>query len=781
MRITKIIGIVLLFTGFSYAAFGQQKAIMERIRSPLQEYNEVYFQQKVYIHTDRQVYAPGDEIWMKGYVLDAATHQFDNRSTNLYVDLVNFKGQIIHNRVLRLEQGTAKGEISISDTLQNGEYRLRAYTGWMHNYSPDFWFSRPIEINNEERVFYEFSDRREAKKLVRRIDRLDVQFFPEGGHLVNGLPNTIAVKATNYQGNGVQFEGNITDRSGNVIAPVKSTYAGMARVSFTPEAGKKYYAELQFKNEKDKRYRLPDRKERGTVMHVDNNPGEDEFIIHLHSNIRLKGNPNRKKFFVNAMVRNTIYHLEQYKLKEGNATIRIPREKFPAGIVHFTLFNRKREPLAERLAFHKKEAVVQQPNLQVNPFAGSDSVRVSFQANAATEVEKSSFSLAVIEETQAKQDLFQNINTYFLLSSDLKGKIENPQWYFTGNYQEKAKALDNLLLTQGWRRFSWNEVLDKSWEEPEFAVQNKLEVGGKVTRELIKLPFENARVELVVLNKYNDTYQTRTNEDGRFHFDNLNYQDTVEMLLKARKPNGSRFVLVWLDDTDLREPEYQISEPDSFLADYKLRKRNPANRERRERTPGAIHGTPDQAIDIKPYHNTGYSSVFDILKGRVPGFNNGVIRGFSSIYLSSEPLYIVDGVPVDRAAVASIPVNDIDRVEILKNPSNTTIYGVRGANGVIAVYTMQGHHVSHGKREFSMMGYHTPTEFYRPAFKQAQKQDYPLTLKTLYWAPDLRPDSDGRVETAFPVKHVKGDYMVEIQGVISGKGAVNLQERLKLE
>lgn len=180
-----------------------------------------------------------------------------------------------------------------------------------------------------------------------------------------------------------------------------------------------------------------------------------------------------------------------------------------------------------------------------------------------------------------------------------------------------------------------------------------------------------------------------------------------------------------------------------------------------------IHGEPDNVIYVDDKF-ASYNSVFDIIKGRIPGVmvtgDKVQIRGPNSFYLSTEPLYLIDDIPVDANAIETLNPQDVERIEILKGPS-TAIYGSRGANGVIAVYTKRGRFMKKGILESQILGFYRPREFYSPKYETRFDFMKPDDRTTLHWAPTITLDSIGQAEIVFYSSDVKGTFDITVEGV----------------
>jgi TonB-dependent SusC/RagA subfamily outer membrane receptor len=237
--------------------------------------------------------------------------------------------------------------------------------------------------------------------------------------------------------------------------------------------------------------------------------------------------------------------------------------------------------------------------------------------------------------------------------------------------------------------------------------------------------------------------------------------------------------VIYLDETELPETgplysSYTMEMPvagTNIFRPYKEPEPEPGKITRQ-----GIHGEPDDVIYVDD-HLATYSNVLDIIKGRVPGVvvtgNSVQIRGVNSFISSTEPFYLIDDVPVDVSAVLSMSPHDIERIEILKGPS-AAIYGTRGANGVIAIYTKRGQFMKKGYLEFQMLAYYRPREFYSPRYGTPFDHLFPDERVTLYWAPTIRTDSLGCAETEFYSSDRKGTFDVILEGIgtdgLTGQG-----------
>jgi TonB-dependent SusC/RagA subfamily outer membrane receptor len=260
----------------------------------------------------------------------------------------------------------------------------------------------------------------------------------------------------------------------------------------------------------------------------------------------------------------------------------------------------------------------------------------------------------------------------------------------------------------------------------------------------------------------------------------MEYEDTIDVKIEAFKPSGGKGVQIVLGDT--LTPDITYKPYPAFLNEtYNKRKIKANNRRERmdfktklknkpeeDNIVGKIHETPNDVMKVGDDVNS-YSNILQYMQGKVPGVNivgnRVIIRGVSTFYGSTDPLFLMDGVPIDASTVPSINPSDINRIEILKGPE-ASIYGSRGANGVIAFYSKRGQFMKRGVIEFGMLGYHKTREFYVPAYDSWTYKpiDYNVP-RTLFWKPMIKTDSTGSATIKFTKKFTTEKFSVGLEGI----------------
>ncbi|HYW96130.1 MAG TPA: TonB-dependent receptor plug domain-containing protein [Bacteroidales bacterium] len=775
--------VIVLFSSF-ISIQPSDSNIVKSLVFKLTAFYNWYPQQKVYLHLDKDQYNADERIWFKAYVVNATNHHPDSLSTNLYVDLVNPNGYVVQTVLLKLQDGFANGGFGLQDTVPEGNYRILAYTNWMRNAGDGFFFSKNLYISNPRFKIYATPEevktiKHSRRKNIRLAQKFDVSFLPEGGNLLNGVENRVAFKAINELGYPIDISGRLLDKKGNEILTFNSVHDGMGAFSFTPQPGMDYVAQIKSGQSNEKKFRLPEGIDKGIVLKADY-AGMDSVRVTIVTNMGTGSMPVNTTYVLFAQTRGVPRFSAEFDLNDPGRTVSIPKKIFPSGITTLTLFNANSLPVSERLIF-----INQNDGLKINITPSSSSSSKRRELTATINVNDSegkpvsgNFSLAVIKDT--KRSASGNILTGLLLTSDINGHIADPGFYFNGWNTKKEKLLDYVMMTNGWRRFNWSTVLLNQKLPVAFPVENGIEITGKITRQFFKLPLKDIKVTLTILNQYNDVFMTRSGEDGGFAFTGLDYPDTVGVKLEAAKPNGKKSLVIYVDQKETSRIKDMNYVTQQFLRKAGPEGRYPATEEipEEEKDPFAeennkiyrIHNEPEkQDVIIVDEHMQHYQNIAQIIQGRIPGVlvkgNSINIRGINSFYASTDPLFLVDGVVVDKDFALSMTPYDVDRIEVLKGP-NAAIYGSRGANGVIAIYTKRGKFMLKGVLDFKMLGYHVPRTFYSPRYDiKRRDESFDDDRTTLYWKPFVITGKDGSARVKFYTSDIEGNYSIVVQGL----------------
>ncbi|RZK58862.1 MAG: hypothetical protein EOO91_06975 [Pedobacter sp.] len=369
--------------------------------------------------------------------------------------------------------------------------------------------------------------------ILQDVDQVDLQFMPEGGFMVNDIFGRVAFKSIGADGLGRNISGKITNDKNEAVADFTSTHKGMGSFYLLPKKGETYFAQFNL-NGKEQKVQLPPVKSQGTTLRIDQFSKPDSIYIY----IKASEEKRLENYQFLAMAGNETIISASINLKLGFGLLKLAKMDFPDGIIHFTLVSPDQKPLNERQVFINRK---QQINLQIKPNKSSYSLRdsVSLELIATKEngsPASGSFSVSVTDDGQVTNTNNENIASYFLLQSDIKGNVEDAAWYLSNEEPSKLLALDHLLLAQGWIGYQWDEIL-KTLVEPKFKAEKGNVIEGNLTN-LLKKPVPNINLTLMSMGKNIFVTDTASNAEGAFRFTDLPYLDSATYAIKIKNAKG---------------------------------------------------------------------------------------------------------------------------------------------------------------------------------------------------------------------------------------------------
>ena len=741
----------------------------------LEKFNEDYYHQKIYLHTDKNNYMAGENIWFSAYVLNAIDHIPDENSKNLNVELLTPDNEFVSISLLQVHNGHSYGNINIPDSLSEGNYFLRAYTDWMRNFDDDFYYEQELYVYNPiEKNFIRFWDilrnRRYNRNLEDKQNEMQFAVFPEGGNLVDNLANRVAFKATNALGAGQKAHGKILDTNGNTVEQFETFHEGMGAFTFTPEQGNNYTAEVNFNNGEELTYSLPESLEQGYLLRT--NILDDNIEIIIKSNFDSEQYNIDPEITIVAHTRGNLIIHENVNVQNEKYEASISKDKFPTGISHITVLDGNRLPVAERLVFINHEDT-RQANLE---YVNEDSLlNIEFDGYSDNEAINGNYSMSIVKPIGEEIEYETNIATYLLLESDISSTIKDPWYYISDTTEEIKKALDLLMMTHGWRRFDWDNILAGDFPEIEHEHSVGIEISGQLLTRDKSRTLQNVHIELAIEQEVMDIYSTETESKGKFSFDGLHYEEEFDVKLTPGETRER--VTIDLDAIKYEKADYSksfLSRPRQVLSrgdDWTLTSRPDVTVEPFKKPDFEVerarsqYGQPDQVIYMDDLPS-GYSRLNEALRGRLIS-----LGAEGSFMASTEPLYMLDGNAISTSAFMSLQPQHIERVEVFRGAS-TSSFGVRGANGVIIAYSK----TSEQKPEFTFEypGYEKTKEFYQSRIKTEHYKHAGIN-KTLFWTPQIIPDQSGEASIELPGNINLDDSIIIIEG-IDNKGKITFSK-----
>jgi hypothetical protein len=749
--------------------------------------NQVLMQQeKVYVQTDKPFYTAGDTIWASAHLVLADTHQPSPYSSFILAELYDPGNKLINRyRIGSDSLGFFALAMPLSANLSLGFYTLRAYTKRMQKGGDDFLFRRSVFIGNSIKSNNEVKTSkptRPVKTTTLPVEKkLDLQFLPEGGHLIAGCMSRVAFKAIGPDGRSKEVSGIIRNSKNEEVGAFNSSHLGMGTVALTPERGEQYTAYLDKSSEN---FLLPVVEDSATDLQVSRQRG----ILW----IRVVGNQQLEKrnCWLLAHCRGKL--LFTTPVSDSGFKVDLPERSFPKGIVHFVLMDGPNKVLSERLVFILRSDSIKVESRFTSASGRRLPVHGSIQLADKTGVPiAGNFSASITDNGQIiRSENEENIWSTLLLTSDLKGTIENPGGYFNPKNTKAPAQLDLVMLTHGWSRFNVADRLIPMDTTQAFVPEHTLRVTGMV-KNIIGLPAPNFPV-LLISPKANIFRTINTDKKGKFSFDGLLFTDSTRFNVQASTPSGKKTVDVLVDEERFPNPP----EPTSLLpadSTVRIQKNYDSNVRTRYYQNGNMMNVDIQDITVttkknaerkrnSPYYFSPDEEigeeVIDKWGGDIYGLLNTILgvqasNGDVSIRNSTTPpMFILDGVVRDIEDLGMIIPQDVESIDILKDLSRTGIFGQKAKGGVISIWLKRGASLSDAMANPSMMmiaplGCFRSATFYQPRYDlpAIRESREPDLRTTMFWCPNLRAGDDGKLNLDFFTGDTRTNYQLVLEGV----------------
>jgi len=654
--------------------------------------------------------------------------------------------------------------------------------------------------------------------LLNRPERMDLQFMPEGGNLVAGLPAHIAFKAINEDGMAADLSAKVYTSTLQEVAEFRSTHKGMGTFNFTPQAGERYSAKVKLPNGLYQSYALPVIKNTGTVLKINNELNSDscEIIINSTPDIAAAGNT----YFLIGQARGVACYGASFNFSKGAVKLMVSKDIFPSGIVRFTVIGPDNKALNERIVFIDHDDNL---NIRITSdkalYGQRDRVALNIQVTDKNGAPvQGSFSLAVTDDGQVRTDSIKDgsILTQMLLTSDLKGEIEDPGYYSRSSLSAKKwQDLDQLLLTQGWVGYDWDDIFSppKSFiypPEPEFLIQ------GKVTNMFNK-PVANSQVSLLSKKPFL-VLDTLTDDQGIFTFKSIVPVDTAVFFIQSRNKKGKSFN-VGIEMDEFKPPVFSAISKRMIpwyvnmdTSSFELVNRQVQLKKEQERVTSGIllkevvikakkiikdsknlngAGEADIIVDEQELEKAGKTTLGDLLEKRVKGFGLRMTRTGEKIYKINDLMVhlIIDGTDTEFFKPEGIPLDqyfkqyfdyydaeEIKGIEVMKSSK----YAINYWSEFLSPFTNFYDHAfievttrggkgpfvkkSVGTYLFKPMPFVLPKEFYVPKYNAHSTVDMTDIRSTIYWNPDIITNAEGMATVSFYTADNPGSYSLQLEG-----------------
>jgi hypothetical protein len=749
------------------------------IRQHFDNYRQQALQEKIFLHLDRPLYTCGETMWFKVYNVDGTLHQPLNLSKVAYVEVLDGAQKSVLQGKIALKDGAGSGSFVLPVTLNSGNYKVRAYTNWMKNFSPEFYFEAPVTIINSFTSL--------GLTPVQDQAAYDVQFFPEGGNLVQGIYSKVALQGIDKKtGKGIAITGKVVDEAGVEIAQFQSQKFGMGQFNFTPAAAT-YTAIIELPDKRVLRQKLPRVYEQGYTLRLEElNQNQLQLTVAGTS-------PQPEPVYLLGHARQMIGVSESARLQQGTATFVVDKSKLAEGITHFTLFNSQQQPVCERLYFKRptqKLHIEAQTDKAI--YTAREKVTAGLQTQAqAGQAVPANLSVSVYKLDSLQAESATDIYTYLWLSSDLKGTVEQPAYYLTATGPEADEAVDNLMLTHGWSRFRWEDVLQQQKVAYKFLPEYDGHlIRGKVTDATTGAIARNVTTYLAAPGKHVRLYSSTSDQNGLIQFEAKDFYGPKEIVVQSNfekdsiyhfevfSPFSEKFSARPLPDSNLKEslqPELTqrhvgVQVPYAYHEKHLNVYRAPGI------DSTAFYGQPDATYLLDDY--TRFKVMEEVMREYVPGvqvrlrkggFHFNVSNTPGSALFYTNPLVLLDGVPVfDIDKIMAFDPLKVRKLEVL---TRKYLHGPHVYTGLVSYTTYQGDLAGFPLDPRMLLmeyeGLQLQREFYAPAYNnQEQRQSrLPDFRNLLHWSSDVVTKADGKTEFSFYTSDQAGTYIMVVQGM----------------
>lgn len=491
-------------------------------------FGKVFLQEKVYLHFDNTSYYAGDAIWFQSYVVNPGLNNSTGLSRTLYVELLNPGGEIIAKQILAIENGRSKGSFKLDHLpFYSGFYEVRAYTKYMLNFGDDCIFSRVIPVFEKpiiEGDLVEKSIVRNAKykypqnrKLQKKAKKVNLKFYPEGGSCVEGLLSQVAFEATDVYGNPLNVSGVVVNKKGNIQSSFSTIHEGKGLFSYAPD-GERCKAVVTI-DAKSYDFELPDPLKQGYVLQVDNLLDTDSVQIQVQKNIQTPA----AILGIAVVGHGKLYNYCLVNVEnEDPVCFKLPKSNMNSGVQQIILFDENGKIVADRLIFQREKALL---SMQVEKskeyYTPYDSIRLKFVVKSAKGIPTVTPLSVSIRDGKDEVSNRSSLLTDLLLMSEVKGYVRNPFYYFESNDSVHNKALDLLLMVQGWRRYDWTKWTNMAHADVKYMPEQGIEVYGQIVSMVRSKPKPNVQVSLFLSNSVEEDSAARINAFDIFETDSL--------------------------------------------------------------------------------------------------------------------------------------------------------------------------------------------------------------------------------------------------------------------
>ena len=624
----------------------------------------------------------------------------------------------------------------------------------------------------------------------------DVQFFPESGNLLDNALQCVGFKAIGRDGLSVDIKGKVFAGKDEEICELSTLIKGMGKFSIKTQPNERYYALVKRADGIEKRVELPKTQATGVAIQLGYNGGKILYKVSNYTQI-----PNESLYLL-LHSRGKVLVVQPLRELEGQ----ISESLLPAGIVSFSVIDSLGNTYCERLSFVRNFNFPTVSLLSDKPvYSKRELVNLNFkilspQGNPV----KGNFAIIVTDKKNVRQDsLADNIISNLLLTSDIKGYVEEPETYFEDNKAATREKTDVLMLTQGWRRFNTADIVKASYQPSKFYMEAGQVLSGKVLN-LFNKP--SRKCGIIMIPSYTSNVKlAQTDSLGHYSIDGIQFPDSSLFILKAKKKRTLGDVEIIPDSDVFPKPSVYIPTPlkvnvatveqdeyfkqskEKYFTEGGMRIVNlgdvTVKAEKKETASNTYYsGGEDTKITSEKLKQFPSLNLLQILPISIAGIqiveNQRKIDGTIGTRVSmnggiGEVVILIDGIERDAEDLKYFNSEDVESISEFRGANATASFGQKAAGGAIAISLKQGRYRKSQKpislTTVTPLGYQKPTEFYVPKYNvdSVRLSDKADLRTTIYWNPRLEADDNGNVHVSFYTADKANNYSVVLEGITS--------------
>ena len=618
-------------------------------------------------------------------------------------------------------------------------------------------------------AMYEKIPFRQYIKIPLPDDDFDVSFYPEGGSALYGVAGRVAFKAMQRDGTEIDVEGTVYDSQGNGIGQFKTGARGMGSLTLQPERGETYYAVCTNGKGQSKRFELPAAKEAGYALSA--TWSANRLMVNIiQPESQKAGDTLCLIVHTRGVVQDAIIW------ENTNEPVIFSKDFFPSGVSHLLLLTKEMTPVSERLVFVQNDdqaKVVAKTDKDSYPVKSPVEYTVKI-TDESGEPLLGNFSVSVTDNHTVASDSTSNILTSLLLTSDLRGNLPDPGYFFRNKGRPSEYALDLLMLTQGWRRYDKKRIVKNDLMFPDTLLTRKYGLSGTVRTHLLQRSVENANVSILSLGG-DFAQNTITDRNGRFYVPDGETPDSTWLIVQTAQKSGIQDLELLLDEASYPErtipvvangipdriqfAQYADKEEQRYVDEYGTRISHIPEVVIKAKKIGKEYSQFYQPKDVH------YVITEDDLKKFPPASTEFLLRRIPGIIVDN-------GLITYRRELVAVMIDDFEGSLEGTAPSNIIqVDFLERPVGFLSGYTISISTKSRKPKEtpyikyFMPLGFQRPAEFYAPKYETPVRNTQPDLRTTIHWEPNITTDEEGKASVNFYTASATTTYTVVVEGV----------------